>query len=90
MTVYETIIFSGYRCPAIFFLGLQAFYTKFNIRLHALTFGRYLWLEGRYTGIVWLDAKKRQACVRAGTRVRDLNALLWEQGLAIMEAAATG
>ncbi len=36
----------------------------------------------RYTGILELDREKRQARVRAGTRVRDISRLLLKEGLA--------
>lgn len=124
-----------------------ALLTTLNSVLYTLTFGRFLWLEGRrsgprrwhnwshgwvhevepfllptteqeiiaavrgqrrmravgaghsfnagvvseatlsldeYSGIVSVDAGRKQVRVRAGTRMRDVNPMLWEHGLAII------
>jgi FAD/FMN-containing dehydrogenase len=35
-----------------------------------------------YSGLVWKDLDKKQLAVKGGTRVRDIIALLFEEGLA--------
>lgn len=37
----------------------------------------------KYTGVIWKDLKKKEVCVKGGTRVRDISRLLFDEGLAI-------